>query len=147
MSPNNSSTSCIKPGYKPSSRRLSRASQAGEHACFRGGGRLVLLKAVLAAIPIYFMSIFKMPVGVHRHLEQSMRDFFWRDPLNEKSGGMASVPWETLSRPVDQGGLSVRQLIQTNTALLSKWVSRILHPTGELVTSVLRDEYRHTLDW
>ena len=73
-----------------------------------GGGRLVLLKAVLAAIPIYFMSIFRMPVGVLRRLERSMRDFFWRGPLNEESQGMALVPWETLCRPVDQGGLGVR---------------------------------------
>ena len=60
---------------------------------------------------------------------------------------MASVPWETLCHLVDQGGLGIRQLMHTNTALLSKWVSRILHPTGELVTSVLRDEYGDALDW
>ena len=107
----------------------------------------MLLKAVLAAIPIYFMSIFRMPVGVRRRLERSMRDFFWRGPLSEESRGMASVSWETLCHPVDQGGLGVQQMIHTSTALLSKWVSRILHPTGELVTSVLRDEYGHTLDW
>ena len=110
------------------------------------GGRLVLLKAVLAAIPIYFMSIFSMPVGVRKRLERSMRDFFWRGPLNEEPRGMASVPWETLCHPVDQGSLGVWQLMHTNTALLSKWVSRILHPTGELVTSVLRDECGDKLD-
>ena len=32
-------------------------------------GRLVLLKAFLSAIPIYFMSVFRMPVGVRRRLE------------------------------------------------------------------------------
>ena len=30
------------------------------------GGRLVLLQSVLAAIPIYFMAIFKIPEGVRR---------------------------------------------------------------------------------
>ena len=111
------------------------------------GGRLVLLKAVRAAIPIYFMSIFRMPVGVRRQLERIMRGFFWRGPRLEESRGMASVPWETVCRPVDQGGLGVRQLTHTNTALLSKWVSRLLHPTGELITTVPRDEYRDTLEW
>ena len=43
--------------------------------CFRGGGRLVLLKTVLEAIPIYYMSIFRMPVRVRKRLERSMRDF------------------------------------------------------------------------
>ena len=42
------------------------------------GGRLVLLKAVLAAIPIYYMSIFRMSAGFRRRLEKTMRSFFWR---------------------------------------------------------------------
>ena len=73
--------------------------------------------------------------------------FFWRGPQNEESRGMASVPWETLCHPMDQGGLGVRQLMHTNIALLFKWVSRILQPTGELITSVLRDEYGDMLVW
>ena len=49
------------------------------------GGRLVLLKAVLAAIPIYCMSIFRMPVGVHKRLERIMSGFFWCSPRPEES--------------------------------------------------------------
>ena len=111
------------------------------------GGRLVLLKAVLAAIPTYFMSIFRMPARVRRQLEQLMRGFFWLGSRPEESRGVALVAWETVCRPVDQGGLGVRQLLHTNTALLSKWVSRLLQPTGDLVTTVLRDEYGSKLDW
>ena len=40
------------------------------------GRRLIMLKAVLSAIPTYFMSIFRMPVGVQRRLEAVMRGFF-----------------------------------------------------------------------
>ena len=102
---------------------------AGWRACLLSrGGRLVLLKALLEAIPIYFMSIFRMPVGVRRRLEWSMRDFFYRGPQNEESWGMALVPWETLCRPVDQGSLGIRQLMHTNTTLLSKWVSEYSIP-------------------
>ena len=42
------------------------------------GGCLVLVKAVLAAIPGYFMSGFRMPAGVRRRLESAMRSFLWR---------------------------------------------------------------------
>ena len=41
----------------------------------------------------------------------------------------------------------MRQLQHTNTALLAKWVHRILHPSGDLTSIVLRDEYGGALDW
>ena len=40
-----------------------------------GGGHLVLLKAVLSAIPTYFMAIFRMRAGVCRRLESVMQGF------------------------------------------------------------------------
>ena len=42
------------------------------------GGRLILVKAILSAIPTYFMSTFRMPARVRRRLESAMRSFFWR---------------------------------------------------------------------
>ena len=60
------------------------------------GGRLVLLKAVLSAIPIYFMSVFRMPAGVRRRLEGAMRLFFWRGPNPAMTRGGALVAWSTV---------------------------------------------------
>ena len=107
----------------------------------------MLLKALLAAIPTYFMTIFRMPVGVRRWLEQVMRGFFWLGTRPEESRGVALVAWETVCHSVDQGGLGDRQSLHTNTALLSKWVCQLLQPTRDLVTTVLRDEYGTTMDW
>ena len=42
------------------------------------GGRLLLLQIVLAAIPIYFMAIFRLPEGVQHQIETIMRRFFWQ---------------------------------------------------------------------
>ena len=111
------------------------------------GGRLVLLKSVLAAIPIYYMSIFRMPAGVRRRLEQTMRSFFWRGSRPEISRGAALVAWTTVCRPISQGGLGIRHLQHTNIALLTKWVRRIMQPSRDLVSVVLRDVYGHSLDW
>ena len=72
------------------------------------GGCIMLLKAVLAAIPTYFMAIFRMPVGVRRRLEQMMRGFFGLGSRLEESRGAALVAWETVCRLVDQGGLGIR---------------------------------------
>jgi hypothetical protein len=40
------------------------------------GGRSVLIKAVMASIPNYFMSVFKMPVWLAHRLERLQRNFF-----------------------------------------------------------------------
>nr|GEX74164.1 putative RNA-directed DNA polymerase, eukaryota, reverse transcriptase zinc-binding domain protein [Tanacetum cinerariifolium] len=40
------------------------------------GGRLTLLKSVLTAIPIYHMSLYKVPVGILNDMESIRRNFF-----------------------------------------------------------------------
>ena len=54
------------------------------------GGHLVLLKAVLAAILIYYMSISRMSTRVRRRLEKTMRNFFWRGSQPRNHGGRRS---------------------------------------------------------
>ena len=111
------------------------------------GGRLVLLKSVLAAIPIYYLSIFRIPAGVRRRLEKTMRTFFWRGSRPKESRGWALVAWTTVCQPVSQGGLGIRNLQHTNMALLTKWVCQMMQPSRDLVSVVLRDWYEHSLDW
>ena len=35
----------------------------------------------------------------------------------------------------------------TNMALLSKWVIRVMKPFSDMVSMLLREAYRHSLDW
>ena len=111
------------------------------------GGRLILLKAVLAAIPIYYMSIFTMPTDVRRLLEKSMWSLLWRGSQPNEARGMGLVAWVTVCRPVNQGGLGICHLEHTNMALLAKWVRRMMQPSDDLATVVLRDGYGSSLDW
>ena len=110
------------------------------------GGRLVLLKPVLAAIPIYYMSIFRMLAVVIRCLEKIMQSFFWRGTQPDVTRGAALVAWKTVCRPVSQGSLGIRNLLHTNMALLSRWVCRLMQPSDDLVSVVLRDGYGSLLD-
>ena len=74
------------------------------------GGRLVLLKAVLSAIPTYFMSVFRLPVGICKCMEAIMRRFFWQGAETIGTRGRALVKWRTVYRPTTEGGLGVRNL-------------------------------------
>ncbi|XP_034674249.1 uncharacterized protein LOC117905435 [Vitis riparia] len=45
------------------------------------GGRVTLIKSTLASMPIYQMSIFRMPKIVARRLEKVQRDFLWEGEI------------------------------------------------------------------
>ncbi|GKC00351.1 hypothetical protein Tco_0986487 [Tanacetum coccineum] len=52
------------------------------------GGRLTLLKSVLTSIPLYHMSIYKVPMGVLKKLESIQRNFF-----NGTDGSVRKSTW------------------------------------------------------
>ena len=74
----------------------------------------------LWSLPIYFMSLFTIPVSTVRSLEKIMRDFLW--PNNGVTKGLHWVNWGEVCRPKHQGGLGIRPLYQMNAALLIKWI-------------------------
>ncbi|KAK3170496.1 hypothetical protein Dsin_032527, partial [Dipteronia sinensis] len=46
-------------------------------------GRLILIKSVLASIPTYYLSIFKVPVSVAQDIEKLQTIFFWGDGIEK----------------------------------------------------------------
>ena len=54
------------------------------------GERLVLLQSVLTAIPTYFMAIARMPEGVRRQIERTMRRFSGKGRGPRRLGGWHS---------------------------------------------------------
>ena len=75
-----------------------------------------------------------------------MRGLFWRGSRQEESRGVALVAWETVCRPISQGGLGVPHFQQVNMTLLTKWVARLMHSSGDLIAAILRDGYGASLD-
>ena len=72
------------------------------------GGRVTLIKSTLASMPIYQMSIFRMPKVVARRLEKVQRDFLWGEGNME--GKTHLVNWEVVCTDKDKGGLGLRKL-------------------------------------
>ena len=107
----------------------------------------MLLKAVLSAILTYYMSVFRIPAGVCKRMEAIMRRFFWQGVETDRTRGRAIVKWSAVSRPTAKGGLGVRNLRHTNTALLMKWVCKLMQTPSNMATRVLMDSYGIVLDW
>ncbi|GJT00400.1 RNA-directed DNA polymerase, eukaryota, reverse transcriptase zinc-binding domain protein [Tanacetum coccineum] len=100
------------------------------------GGRLTLFKSVLGSMPIYYMSMFKVPIHVLRKLE-SIRSHFFNgvDPNVRK---MMLVKWDHVLASKEKGGLSVSSLYALNRALIFKWVWRFRTQNLSLWSRVIK---------
>lgn len=64
---------------------------------FSTGGREVVIKSILQAIPSYAMSCFKIPVSICKEVEQICATFWWKDASGKR--GMHWLNWKDLCKP------------------------------------------------
>ena len=82
-------------------------------------GRLTLIKRALSNLPIYTMSLYRMPTGVKLRLEKIQRDFLWGGGNLDRK--IYLVNWGIVCKSKESGGLGVRRLENMNKSLLGKW--------------------------
>ncbi|GJS64852.1 RNA-directed DNA polymerase, eukaryota, reverse transcriptase zinc-binding domain protein [Tanacetum coccineum] len=103
------------------------------------GGRLTLLKSVLGSMPIFHMSIFKVPSSILKSLESIRSRFFnGQDPKSNKASW---VKWNKVLTLKDKGGLGVSSLFALNRGLMLKWVWRFYSQKCSLWTKVIKAIY------
>ena len=88
------------------------------------GGRLTLIRSTLSSLPIYFLSLFRMPKLVCSRLEKIQRDFLWGGGNLERKAHL--VNWKTVCLEKSRGGIGVRSLSKMNKALLVSGVGGLL---------------------
>jgi hypothetical protein len=103
------------------------------------GGRIVLVNAVLNAIPIYYLSYLMMSVKVWKEVVKIQRKFLWSGLSNRSK--ISWVKWSNVCKPKSDGGLGVRDLRLTNISLLAKWRWKLLHPNPELWKDIVIAKY------
>ena len=103
------------------------------------GGRLTLLKSTLSSLPTYYLSLFTIPKHVAEGIEKLQRNFLW--------GGLGDgfkhhlVGWNTVCRPIANGGLGIRRVAVTNRVLLGKWMWRFGREENHLWRQVIAAKY------
>nr|GEX17403.1 RNA-directed DNA polymerase, eukaryota, reverse transcriptase zinc-binding domain protein [Tanacetum cinerariifolium] len=101
------------------------------------GGRLTLLKSVLGSMPIYHMSLFKVPKKVLHRMEAMRSYFFNGAELSSKKS--VWVKWKHALAFKDKGGLGVSSLFALNRALMFKWVWRFITQGSSLWARVIKE--------
>lgn len=108
--------------------------------CLSLGGRVTLLKLVLEATPIYYLSFFLAPQGIILCLESMFKQFLWG------WGGDSDriflwVAWDDVCCDKECGGLGISSLKATDVALLGKWVWMLKIENNRLWQRVLWARY------
>ena len=106
--------------WEPVVTKVAKRLDGWKRAFLSRGGRLTLIRSVLSSLPIYFLSLFKMPQGVADVIEKLMRDFLW----GGYNDSCHLVRWDEATKPKHKRGLEIGNLILRNKSLLVKWIWR-----------------------
>ena len=96
-------------------------------------------------MPIYVMSLFRIPKGVKVRLGKIQRDFLWGGGTLERKPHI--VNWGTVCMSEDKGGLGIRNLSNLNMALLSKWTCRFAVEGNSPWKNIIRLKYGTVERW
>jgi len=104
-------------------------------------GKVIMLKFVLATMPTYTMSCFKLSGSLYKRIQSTLKRFWWDDTMEKKK--MYLVSWKTLTKGKRDRGLGFRDLQCFNDALLAKLSWQILTKPTCLLAKLLLGKYCH----
>jgi hypothetical protein len=101
--------------------------------------RLTFLKACLASIPIYLMSIIKFPKWTVKMINTHMANFFWNGQENNHKYHLSN--WPSLAQRKENGGFGIPDLRNLNLCLLASWVQRYYDSESKLWREIIDCKY------
>ena len=123
--------------WKPVMEKIQNRLASWKAKILSRAGRLTLIKSVLNSLPIYYMSMFKMPKAIALKIVRLQRKFFWSGVTSEKLGG-PMVKWSDIELPKELGGLGVGNIMHKNLILLFKWWWRFSETDNSLWKRILK---------
>ncbi|KAJ3688641.1 hypothetical protein LUZ61_017805 [Rhynchospora tenuis] len=115
--------------------RINKRLAGWKSAILSRAGRILLTKTVLSAMPVFFMSAFKLPKWVIKSIDKMRRAFIWG---RTGAASLNLLAWDRVCLPKLFGGLGVPDLHMLNIALLLKWWWRLYHHKESLWSSFAR---------
>lgn len=97
------------------------------------------IRAALASILVYFMSIFKILGQVATQIERLQMDILWKGDADHK--GQHLVAWDHVCTCKPKGGLGLRKLSLMNKTRLRKWLWRCKKETASMWRQVIASKY------
>jgi len=118
--------------------KLEKKLKAWSHKWLSRAGRLVLVKSVLEAIPVYWMSVAWIPKGTLEAYRRLCFRFLWSGKKDTQVTPW--VKWEKIARPKEGGGWGLKNIFIFSKALAAKVGWRLLS-TSSLWQKVVVQKY------
>ncbi|OVA03985.1 Ribonuclease H domain [Macleaya cordata] len=74
------------------------------------GGKLIMIRHVLSSMAIYLLSAVSVPTTVLQKVDRVISNFFWGS--HEGKPKRKWVSWNAICKPVSEGGLGVRNVVE-----------------------------------
>lgn len=104
--------------------------------------RTLLIKTTLMALPIYSMNTTAIPKSTTNQLERLCRHFLWGETPRLRR--QHTVSWEKICQDRNLRGLGIPRLADSNRAMLTKLLWRMIKQPAELSSRILTAKYG---DW
>lgn len=102
------------------------------------GSKSVLIDSCMSSLPMYMMGGYEFPEGVHGAFDKELSRFFWQATNGREKYHM--VKWADVCAPKDMGGIGILASRKMNTALMLRWVWRILREEGGALAAADQSE-------
>ncbi|CAL1404768.1 unnamed protein product [Linum trigynum] len=119
--------------------RMEKKGESWKSLMLSPGGKEVLLKAVIQALPTYIMSVFLLPLNLTNKMDSILKRFFWSGSMKKRA-----IHWckaRDLEIPKDEGGLGFKNFHLFNLALIGKQVWRLFDNPDALWAKLLKGLY------
>nr|GFB31261.1 RNA-directed DNA polymerase, eukaryota [Tanacetum cinerariifolium] len=87
-------------------------------------------------IPLYYFSLFKVPIGVLKRLKSCRSNFF--RGVESGSRKVSWFSWDSVVASKDVGGLGMSRFLAMNCALLFKWIWRFKVQPDAMWVSIIK---------
>lgn len=125
--------------FQPLEERFHKRMIAWKEKFLSAAGKEVLIKSVAQALPIYIMSVFKLPLNLCDELMKQVRAFWWCAEKGRRK--VQWIPWEKLVMPKSFGGMGFKDIRLMNQVMLARQAWRLVAFPDSLCAKVLKAKY------
>ncbi|KAJ4765712.1 RNA-directed DNA polymerase (reverse transcriptase)-related family protein [Rhynchospora pubera] len=102
-------------------------------------GRLVMIKAVLMALPVYAVSLEMFPKRVIREINSLLAKFLWGKTNQDRY--LSFIAWHKVCKPLELGGLGIKDLQFFGEALFQNVVWSLMADENKLWIKICKSKY------